>query len=464
MRRTVTRSPLLRIVFTLALFLAWLISPRAARAADCTYDFGGHVEVEHQDFMRTLLGRTHSRLAGVEVRLQGRIKGGTWNAWDTVRTDSQGNFRIVKTKDCKKRELQISVKFDSDQLSIFHANSTDQVAGSRSLRYVVWKKNIDHKNPVIETGITLRFRQGGQGGLGEAEPRGHAEIWVLYRRVIAHMATYGSQFAFNKHVKVKHPHNKQNIESYANPINNVIYLVRKNAADDAGRDVHTMIHELMHIWAYQHSKKEDKMATYLLGHMQQGTHHLVKKSFVAFHEGFAEFAKDMVLRDAFGQASPPLVSRSGTSAANFGEVELRDTGWRALFLLLERLNLKQIDFSQLGGQLTKIRPGEDPTGYKNCHVGRLSFAQILGILERGKTDIKTDEMSWDGFFREAVRQNRLHQRDRDIFRAILDPAKSAKDVYDAMCTKFQAKKSTYDPNAPITKVPEKQPIKVKLPQ
>ncbi len=184
----------------LGFLTASLLLSESALANQCAYHFEGQLQVEHQDFMRTLLARNRSNLANVEIRLQG--KGVDWTNWVTSRTDSQGRFTLVKTKKCAKREFRILVRFDSDELSIFHENSTDQIAGSRSRNYIVWAANTDQKLPVIQNQISIRFRENGQGDTGAAEPRGHAEIWVLYRRVIAHMASYGSGLGFNKRVKV----------------------------------------------------------------------------------------------------------------------------------------------------------------------------------------------------------------------------------------------------------------------
>ncbi len=446
----------------LGFLTASLLLSESALANQCAYHFEGQLQVEHQDFMRTLLGRNRSNLANVEIRLQG--KGVDWTNWVTSRTDSQGRFTLVKTKKCAKREFRILVRFDSDELSIFHENSTDQIAGSRSRNYIVWAANTDQKLPVIQNQISIRFRENGQGDTGAAEPRGHAEIWVLYRRVIAHMASYGSGLGFNKRVKVKHPHVKGSGRvSYANPLNDVIYLVRRrdNPANDAGRNVDTMIHELMHIWAYQHSVKENRMASYLLGHLRRGTHGLVERTHVAFHEGFAEWAKDRVMHDAFGRNLPPVPSRRASGAASFSEVEFRDEGWMALFRLLDEPVLKNVDFSRESGNRLLDRLDRPPLKYRNCRVDSLPFPRLLKILERGDTDIKASQMNWDDFFREAVRRKFLHQRNMAIYRAMLDPAKTATDVYAAMCDPLVLERGQFDPDSPIHKAPTRPPISAK---
>jgi hypothetical protein len=155
-------------------------------------------------------------------------------------------------------------------------------------------------------------------------------------------------------------------------------------------------------------------------------------------------------------------SRRASQAARFSEIEYRDTGWIALFRLLEEPDLNNVDFSKESGDTLPSRRTRPPTGYHSCRVGQSPFPKLLGILERGSQDINTKEMSWDGFFREAVRQGHLHQRDMAIYQAMLDPAANATSVHQAMCQSI-TKNVGFDPDAPIQKVPDKTPIRSSCP-
>ena len=166
------------------------------------------------------------------------------------------------------------------------------------------RKNEDKEdNGVVDFG-NLIFESPGDEELGGTIQRRHADLWALSKKLINKLADFGPSLGFieKKPIAIKYPHKSPLIgdrieQAYADPLNNVVFLIQNSQRDSF--DLETAMHELLHLWTYQHCSGENKLAWQLIVH---GSTHDGKqaKTWTAFHEAWAEFAKTELHRQMFG--------------------------------------------------------------------------------------------------------------------------------------------------------------------
>ena len=228
------------------------------------------------------------------------------------------------------------------------------------------------------------FATNGGGELGDGTLVRHAETWHLYHRVFSLFNSMGPEFAFIGRVALKYPHDNPRIGDgieapYANPSNKIIYVIR-NATSD-WFSIGTLLHELMHIWAYQHSRGELGMAWQLALHGD--THGYVAKPWVAFHEGFAEYAYHQVHRRLF-RTLPNNVRllpynrdhlRTDLDLGSVGDVERHDEGWVSVLNMLTARRLHQYNFNTTGGNYVTRRFVRGA-----CTSPEIGFDDVLSVF------------------------------------------------------------------------------------
>jgi len=411
---------------------------------DCNYTVEGTLSVEHHSDMANFLGRDTTALENVHVRVSARKKlfggvWGNWAPWGKVRTDSDGHFKLSRSKNCQERQFMVKVHFKDSDLEVRHAFA------SRKARKVYWytvykESNANDGNRDIHKKLNdLTFSSSGNHSLDNREPWYHADIWTLYQTAIDTMNGYGSRLGFQDKVKVKYPHRKPNLDPYANPLNNVIYLVKKSGWD-TGKDIRTMLHELFHIWAYQHSRMENRMAYYLVGHMKEGTHGMVDQTFVAFHEGLAKWGSEVLqMKISPGKTSlrPPL---SRNELANEGieglwNADLTEWGWLNLFNLMHKQDVWEYDFGTSNKTLSRTESRNSLKPYIKCDVARLDFEELLNMLDRkGTDDMHVNDMSYPPFSSAVQSQNNgVGRWDMVAYANMIDPSKSVDEIRSSMC-------------------------------
>ncbi|HFE45332.1 MAG TPA: hypothetical protein ENJ18_07525, partial [Nannocystis exedens] len=166
---------------------------------------------------------------------------------------------MSRTKNCDGRRFKVEVKFADSSLEARHERATS------SPTKVKWYTIVDESSGEHAAGTTnlgtKTFRSGGAFDLNDDEAWSHAEIWFLYKKALAVAASYGADYAFSGQVKVKYPHNSAVVSdsreaSYANPTTKVIYIFRSKGGTNDHFDVNSLLHELGHRWAYDHTSGE----------------------------------------------------------------------------------------------------------------------------------------------------------------------------------------------------------------
>lgn len=412
--------------------------------ADCSYNFDVTLRVRHQlAALRDSLG-TSAPLEDVRVRISARVRapGAWWVPWKTVRTDEDGGTDIlIFQKSCRPaREYRIRVMFRSPELEIRQGNATRP-----GTRKVVWY-TIDRGDLPTEhhtVSLDAEFAPGGARALGDREPRRHARIWSLYRETLDFMEEeYGSGLAFENKVKVKYPHTPdlapQQRRSFANPTTKVVYLVR-NRSGDAADEVLVMLHELMHIWAYQHSRGEGVLTSYFVFNGFE-THGVVDDPAVAFHEGFAEHAAQVLMRDMLGRGAFPREPRThtwlrGYGVTTAGEAYRADEGWESLFVLMAADDVWEYDLK--AGADRAPRSVSLGSLARSCGLPRVSFEDLLWLFEKGVAGV--NRTADDPDLRAKFVDSRFFLRDPLNFEqweahfVLVDPQVSQAEIVTALC-------------------------------
>lgn len=401
-----------------------------------------------------------SPLKGVRVKISAREKvlgvWGPWNSWGEVTTDTAdggtldaGEFSLTKEKDKSDRRFKVEVLFKDDDLKIYPDNNglisqfieklTDSTividliedaleqAVSQLTRvaydvdwFTVHEDDADHARDSGTVNLsTLTFGPSRSFDRGGKVARRHAQIWLLYKVVIGLLESFGSGLGFpEKTIAIKYPHNnpliKDTIEAaYANPENYVIYIVENSDTD--WYSISTLLHELMHIWAYQHSTREKGIAWQLIIH---GSTHdgRQNKAWVPFHEAFAEWAHHQLYRTLFGknsaiyrgtEAQPLPFSRSflrSEGINTLADVDHFEMGWLSLFNLLIAQDLHKYDFNSSG---TYVTPKFSPGAGETCASPRLTFRDVLTVFNPNsaagfKDSINRNEMTARAFLNRAA--------------------------------------------------------------
>jgi hypothetical protein len=423
-------------------------------------------------------------LEGVRVKVSAKEFGldpTGWNEWGEDVTDANGNFEIRNEKDKSKRLFRVRVMFKDDTLKIYPDNNgvlsklfdctTDLIPGgpvqkvvndlkedlleaalgavSRLTFDVDWiTVHEDHgadqkKSPgVVDLG-DLVFQQGGAEELGGPIQRRHADLWFLARKMMGWLADFGPGLGFieKKPIAIKYPHKSSFIgdgveASYSDPFNDTTFLIQNTQTDDF--DLQTAMHELMHLWAYQHSSGETGLAWQLIIH--GSTHNgRQSKTWTAFHEAFAEFAKNELYRQHFGKgatiyggiaAERRPYTRSelkSLGVSNLSEVDNFEDGWMSVFNLLVCGKVCELD---MNGTDTFASP--TLTASPLCRQAQLSFADILRVFQpqgtgEYHTEISLSQMTLLDFLNRlsASMPEEFSSDRRDAYLAILNPAETA---------------------------------------
>ncbi|GAB5534822.1 MAG: hypothetical protein Rubg2KO_10710 [Rubricoccaceae bacterium] len=474
----------------LRLLLAVLITSSTALAtpdpntadASCAWTVSGHIETENElpELAEALGG--FSDLEGVTVRVRGMLRlsnilgnavWGTWDTWQETTTNSRGEFTVRHTPSLNPcdgtRRIRVEVKFQNDDLEIRHGNATS------STTKVKWVTIYDTPKDEPLTDHTLEinriFGPGRVQELDEVEPRAHANMWVVYSHLLDELASYGSAYEFTGQLKVKYPHNSllanEDVEaSYANPVTKVVYIYRGNVCPDdvmlpneTGScddhlNVSTLLHEAMHIWAYQHSSGESSLALNLL---TTGSTHCFEPTHIAFHEGFAEFAAERLGSRLFGMALPQPVRRDvlvqgvsceGKSSPDqmptLSKVEEHDYGWLHALRILVKNNLHLFTFEGeatnetfplyyadearvTGGSVNHIPKHGTILRVGSCEAPQVEFKDILtpflaSPVHGYSVPLANDDLNLDDFMDRFADVNDLGNDTRDAFLTLIDPA------------------------------------------
>jgi hypothetical protein len=145
--------------------------------------------------------------------------------------------------------------------------------------------------------------------------------------VINRLTSADPWFTFKRQITIAYPAKVVSGVSYANGVTRTAYIHKTDKSDQW--DVDTVLHEMMHLWNYDHNYG---VSNWLQAVCDGNTHSFQEKPAIAFHGGFAEYAKDDLLHQVWGLSKmQPLNRRSlrngrGQDLTSFAVVEGSDDG------------------------------------------------------------------------------------------------------------------------------------------
>lgn len=419
-------------------------------------------------------------LAGVNVKVYAAkddgLLGGIDNKWDEVRTDKDGFFIVKKRKNKDKRQFKAVIEFKDEDLKIYGDEAglirqwidekTDKMPrisdhGAQEYIEAVYENISRLPYRVPEYEIYLGYGNQNDGFVDFKElvidpdsshihlkhqiMNGHASIWYLYREVIKFFKNnnVGFESVSPYKIAVKYPHNipittknfdNSNEVSYSNPRNKIIFIVANGVHHDL--TVNTLIHELMHFWMYMHCAGEIRMA--LQWAINQGTHDSrQEKSFVAFHEAFAEWTKDRLKEEVFGftpsEENKPynrqhLIDMGAQTVEDLGHYE---EGWTHFFNMLTADNLHRFNLNPVNPTDDFAAAGRKPLPGDNCSSPSVSFVDFLRLFIKER--VSEGELNTIDMLEMACSLNPALAGKKDVFTSLLDPLGTSQPR-DFFCT------------------------------
>jgi len=411
--------------------------PAAAGAKD-KWTVKGKVTVSHVLPELTHLLGPSSGVAGITVKVSARSAlpfglWGTWNSWGTVKTGSDGSFQVSEQHGDDRRQFKVEILFDSDRLRVKQGGETSLKLDSTGFPIDLdldltpqdWHEIFDDKNGGATGGRKAGVTDLGAIPISASVVKKHADLWTLYGMVLDLFAGYGADYKFASRVVVKYPMGIGNgaaqFHSYSNPLNHHVYV------KESEFHARTMIHELLHRWAYDHSSGEDSMVWQLAKHLD--THQTRENTtFVPFHEAFAEwgayqvlkgisggkvlnFSEDVVYKYPFLPLTRDYVGDAlGKSERVLANVDYTERGWHSLFNLLTHPFLDRCDLNRPFSE----SPDDKPFAYvillstTSCPEVRTGYAfkDVLSVFLKYPTKgiaspLKKDEMDFRHFLDRA---------------------------------------------------------------
>lgn len=411
------------------LFLTLLFLNPLAKAAE-QWTVTGKIKVAHlMPELKEAFGSSNG-LAGIQVRLHARsnVLGawGTWNSWGVVRTGADGGFRFSEEHGSDRRQFKIEILFDSDALRIKEGQETSIGLNNQGFPIDIdfdltdkdWHLIHNDEDKGVQDGRKAGLTNLGDVMINRTVVKKHADIWFLYNKIFSKMNSFGNDFSFGKKITLKYPmgvgNNASSSASYCNPLNNNIYLKEDHF------NASTATHELFHAWAYFHSTGEDGMVWQLAKH--QTTHQARENTtFVAFHEGFAEWASYKVLEEITDGRLKNFIQSSGFDKPHFplnrnfigaalssserflANVDCTERGWHSLFNILTYDALGSCNFNESSSTIFALRV--ENVSCPNAAL-RYSLKQVLSVFMKNtnqglNSELKREEMNFGSFLNRA---------------------------------------------------------------
>lgn len=263
--------------------------------SDITWTITGKIIVEEE----AISGVSKSRpLANAEVEISAS-NFGSFGSWGKVRTDSDGSFSMRKEKDHSKRKFKITVRFADDELEV-NSGLLASAGDFLSPSIKIFEHANEVEGPTINIG-TKTFAAGGGSELGDLENRRRAITWYVGKKLISTLRSKDSYFNFKDKIKVVYPANNVGGACYANGLTRSAYIHSTGSSDQW--NVQTVLHEVMHLWNYDHNHGTTNWLTAVTCPPDLDTHSQSERINVAFHEGFAEFASWQLMWEMWGNES-----------------------------------------------------------------------------------------------------------------------------------------------------------------
>lgn len=211
-----------------------------------------------------------------------------YSSWGEITTDSLGNFSIKKMKDEKPRHVRIYIILNNSKLRVIGQHTLSE-------KLVIYESDGRVSGPVLDIGDFVIF---GSPGVRNVPLPTHKKVlaWYICDCVLETFAGKGPEFKFKRKLHVKVDASPIFKASWARGLGmSIAYVIKL----DGGDFFITLLHEIMHIWNYQHNSGTTNWLAHLNSKEIDGVQQY--EPYVAFHEGFAEYAAYEIAHHLFGR-------------------------------------------------------------------------------------------------------------------------------------------------------------------
>lgn len=306
----------------------------------------------------------------VRVQAKPRTVALAWrNIGETI-TDGDGRFSVSSSERDADWRFRIDVKLKADDLVVRQHTHAD------------WDTVLEQPVPRGEDLAGVRLIFGARNGssldalarLDDPDDRERAEVWAVARRLLTALKDLGAPF--HRDLAIVTP----STSTWADPITRNAHLTR-------GESFFNLLHESMHIWAYDHTAVLTGGQFGLIPSAVGGgsTHEEQERESTAFHEGFAQFAAHQLENIVFGADGrlPSNRAQLASFGANVPALLRSDSGWESILTTLCTPDLHRFDFgtaSSAAGQIV-----ETPSPPSGCGSPSVSFAAMLRVFGEHKS-------------------------------------------------------------------------------
>lgn len=232
-------------------------------------------------------------LSEVRIEISGSsLRKGGWRKWVGAHTDETGYFQVSYPGTDKPRRFRVRVFLENGRLRVGKIGVHGAVITSP---IVVWtdeptKKSEFRTDPAVYFGdMVLR-----DSPAITRATRNHVRRAALYatvQRLRDGLCAVDPWLDFPKGINIIYP---AGIATWAEGTR--VHIVPRYFK------ISTVIHEVMHIWNYQHSRGTANWPAAALSGMS--THNKRENPNIAFHEGFASWAADELLHHVLSYGTP----------------------------------------------------------------------------------------------------------------------------------------------------------------
>jgi hypothetical protein len=288
------------------------------------------------------------------VEVSGANVGKIYGSWGTVHTDANGKFTLKKEKNKDKRYFKVKVRFraSDNKLDVNTAFLSNPLASDWN---EVFESADKTDGPNLNIG-TKTFRVGASGDLGGDRAK-RAAIFYYAKTVMDNLAAKGGGIEFTGPINFAYPAKLPSAASYSNGVTNTAYILGSDKGDHANAD--TVLHEMMHLWNYQHNSGITNWLDAVWG--DQNTHSFQEEPNIAFHEGFAEWAKNELMTLLWSKSKVKPANRKSLNdfkLTSLSTLERNDDGVMQGLHLLTTTNIHGWTF----GTKTNAPSGAGSTG------------------------------------------------------------------------------------------------------
>lgn len=370
--------------------------------AQISWKVSGYLRVEDFLIPNTILGEdelsgtdvVERPLRGVKVQVKASTHvNGRFSSWGTEVTGDDGYFEITQRKNEKPRKFQVLVELNDSDLSVRSKANVKE-------RLTIYQSRSREDAPDIDLGqYVLRS---GDGGNVSISTQWKALTWYICKCVMTTFKNDSTRSAFKRKVRVRVPANTIGGAPWARGIgNDNVYIMQDTF------NLVTIIHEIMHVWNYQHNYGITNWIAAVWG--DSDTSGNQENPNVAFHEGFAEFAAWELMHLIWGiPKGLPYSRHELMTTRSLSSLSMVEKNWRGVASYLRMMTAYNPAALVVGvaGDLSGEYASEtgDTTG---CPTGQLvTFFDVLRVFSKGggwKTEWQVTNKSYGvrRFFRRA---------------------------------------------------------------